>query len=734
MSFWLALVQGCPVFLLMLAVGAMVAHLVLEQGEETAATSSEDPAAAILIALGWAIGIIPLLAFIFHLAFSVPVTLWLLLGCSLINGVAAGLLLHRRRSAGASWRILFPLERVRAALGRSRVLLVAVAGVGLVYFLKYDNSLAQSSCLQEAVDVALGTPGNDLSVDLLSGNVGDARLGNVALLSTFGALFGDAGGRILATLCGFMMALGGFLIGRRVGGHAGWAWMALFLLPLNPYVASIPQIDGNLLALAFSAPVLALVVSRYSNWPLAGIQFGLVVMMRHAMLPAGLALICSSRIRTGDWKAAVRFLLAFTITTLPMHLHHYFSMGSFFRFESNTQFPEFPYSFLGFPFSWEGMLNWPFIDQVVRTPHNPFPMFATWPMVVADHLGLVLFAAMVLGFAAIWFSSTRQAAFWVFWSLVVLAGLMVQEAWDYVSKMGVILILFPAFVAWIVAGLALVLRRPAIGIPGLIVLIVAGQGLIGFVRDWKTVPDERYRSALYFKEDGPRTREGGEHLKYQAERITDIGLLPDMGRFSEFGPLLSRHKVLELFCSDDRGDSSSGIPWGWHPCESPGPGPAVTVELDLTSPLYGRQEVLRLTSDPPDVDLTLPGRSDTVYVHGLETPWGERPVKVWATAGTVTALFVSFLENPSDSGWSDSDCDNRIEACWVIAGLAGSPTPEGASRVIHHGSSRLRLRIPSGGVNVGLEINLAADRLLMWKGRVSATGIELNRPVEFWHN
>ena len=89
----------------------------------------------------------------------------------------------------------------------------------------------------------------DNPIDILASNRDDQRLGNTAVISSFVVLFRGLGFRVLYAFVGICLALGGYLLGRRVFKSSRWGWFVLFALPLNPYVAKIPLLDENILTL-----------------------------------------------------------------------------------------------------------------------------------------------------------------------------------------------------------------------------------------------------------------------------------------------------------------------------------------------------------------------------------------------------------------------------------------------------------------------------------------------------
>jgi hypothetical protein len=712
--------------------GALTASLVCPRGRSSDDRDHDYSVRWLLIAVGWAAGMVPSLSFFLCLATTARVSWWTLLLASLINSAVAIIALRRRH--GPNWPTTTHWKRLQSK-GAWGVILVAMV-LGLTYFLTYDNRChASESCIYRTAYAAVGlvAPSSDISpeVNLLTSNVEDARLGNTAVLATFLFLFHGFGFRLLYGICGLMLALGGYVLGRWIGGSRWWGFFALFLLPWNPYVASIPQLDENLLALSFSAVLLPFLSVGGGGWGAAGALFGVVATIRHVMLPAFPALLFAAVKSRSGWRGAIWSAAAFAMTIFMESLHHYLALGSVFRFESNSQFPPFEYRFCGFDFTYHGLFNWPFHEQIVRTPHNPFPMFITWPLLLADHLGLLLFATMVFGFFALWWQSRRQWSIWALWSLCVLGGLAVQEGWDILNKMWVIVILMGAFTAWIVAGGQAILRRPLLGV-ALVTIVMASVHYSAIaIRDWRVPPDERYLQV----EPGV-AEEDPEILDSDAERLTDLGLLPDLGRLNSNGPFLASPKVTELW--DDL--LSPGIvfdarPLGWFPREPPPRGPEVTVEIDLSERPFGRQDFVSVSDQPADLIVG----SVPTKIDGIKVPWDQRSLIAYAGIGDELTAVVLFYDESPDAAFPAELQEKRKERIleqrgWALGILLGEEEDVEVGRQIVHPSPKLRLRLPSGGLSLALERSIGADRILLYKGLVSPEGVSLALPFEPWDN
>lgn len=674
-----------------------------------------------LVAVAWGAGVVPTLAFFLHLFGGVRVGLGSIVAVSALHTV--GFAWWSRRSGGATWPRLPRLDRATAAV------LAAALAVGAFYVLKYDRYFAfNESCLHTTALIATGH--GEAGVRLLVENVEDARLGNTGVLAGFVGLFAQPGFRLLYGACGLLLALGGWLLGRLCGGRDVWGWVGLLLLPLNPAVAGIPLVDENLLALSFGLPALVLLMSGRS-WIGAGVLFALAVTMRHVLilsLPAVLLLVGSHSDRRSALKG---FVGAFVVVTLPENLHHLLApeIGSLLRFESNPQYPEFPYRFAGFELSWAGMLNWPAHDQIVRTPGYPFPTFVRWPLYVADRLGLLAFAAAAVGAVGSWWRDRRQAAFLLLYCGPVVAALALQEAWDVPNKMGVIVIAFPSFVAWAVHGADLAARHPRRTLPVLAAIIAVGWLGAGAVRDWRPPVDQRY----YDVYPGER-REYAPRVEDLADQLTGLGLLPDL-RSAGWRPAgrMVRELGRELL---DPAVEQRRHPWGWPPGEAAPPGVEIVVELDLAQPVHGRTDLLRVVPPGEPGPRPLEIRAgEILLVPQVRVAWDGAPAMLYGTRShDITSLQLFFADwemRDHPRRFTDSDSQEQCKLFLLAAGLDGDCD---RVRVVPDPGPVLRLRVVEGSFGVSSTINRAAQRVMLWRGVVTSDGARFEPGAELFHN
>jgi hypothetical protein len=106
---------------------------------------------------------------------------------------------------------------------------------------------------------------------------------------------------------------------------------------------------------------------------------------------------------------------------------------------------------LGTPFKFNGMLNWPFYDEVVRTPHFPLPVFLLLPLTVIRSFGLVLSALGLAGIAFLWRDDRAATVLLLLWVLPYFVFFLPQENWSEL-KMTFLLPIYPAMALLVLAG------------------------------------------------------------------------------------------------------------------------------------------------------------------------------------------------------------------------------------------------------------------------------------------
>jgi len=717
--------------LVLAASAAVASHCLRPENDENEAA---DPSSWWAIATAWAIGVIPMFALWLNLMAGTPLQGWVL-GCFAALNLALIRWL-RRDLVTRSW--IGTLRPPRAPSWAALAPLGAALAVAAIYALRYDGAHpVHDSCIYNAARAALGQFPE--AVNLWSENLEDARLGNSALLAGSALLFGGAGWRAIYAISGFLVALGAFIVGRDMGGSRRYGWLALVIIPLNPYTLSIALPDENLFTLAISGALAPLLLKRKPGGGVFGVLFGLVVLCRHIMVLALPAVVFALRgsTRRLRWTA----IGAFLVTVGPALVRHRVALESWWRFESHEQFPAFPYDIFGVEVLWNGMLNWPFVGELIRTPHNPFPTMVLWPLHLADRLGLVIFGLMLCGFVAIWWTRKKKgpnrAVLWALWALPSLGALAVQEAWDQPNKMGVVVMLFLAFAAWLVAGTAWVVRRPRWGVGVMVVIAAVGLFLVPAMRDWRVPIDERYVytwGAMYQAEI-PAV------VDREAARQTDLDLWPDYSVVGPFDRGFIWHNLRELGRQIVDGDAlAPSYPLQWFRTEIPSAGAPVTIAIDLSA-APGEVPYVIEAEGEPHLDITA-APADRVE---LQVPWDDRTVRGLATRSQgVNVVHFDFVMRHNPTAWDDAYggengvANSEEQRCGKIGWLLGRETydcPGSELEPTQLDSPIIRVRMPAGALTASWMLSPAGETLLLWKALVTSEGITILRDaVPFWHN
>jgi hypothetical protein len=429
--------------------------------------------------------------------------------------------------------------------------------------------------------------------------------------------------------------------------------------------------------------------------------------------------------------------------TLVGHIHHYVALGSITRFESFGQIGPFPHRFLG---PYEGLLQWPFAEHVIRTPWNPLPTALLWPAYLADHFGLLLFAAMLVGSVALVVRKRREGVFWWAWIGLAYLALSVQENWDVPNKMGVIYVLFHPFVIWAAFGLWISIHAPRTwGVAFVAVALLSGFGLHS-LRHLDVPADTRY----YEHWAGER-EEDPAYVRAELLRITDVDPWPDYGRLGPFSRVFEWQKVSGLVADlQDPSIDTTGTPYGWFPGESTNLNQSVAIELDLSQRLFDRDPnfVRRLEdSATVDVDLSTPG--PPVVIPNIRVSWTSRPVSVLFSRGQAQVTGVALIfeewptrERPVPCQEAESfEVDPRRCTLWdryhrglmMVLGWEAHDLLQ--AELVHVGGSRVSIRGPGGPISIVESVNNAGQNYLIWRAQLHPDeAVSLQGPHRVFHN
>jgi hypothetical protein len=330
----------------------------------------------------------------------------------------------------------------------------------------------------------------------------DQRIGTGILFAAPFALARVAAFRWGFAACWALTFLFGFLALRRLVGGFVVPLAAALVLVFNPFSLYLERLNGNLFGLGILTFLTFLLLEPAPCWWLIGLVYGVLGGIRNEAIVLGPMFLGALWWRTGDWRSLGLKLAQFTaaafLAILPVLLWNRFAYGQMLIHPSQVDHlegfrPTFPHHFLGLEFAFNGLLNVPFHDHLVRTPHFAFPTFVHWPLVTLQGLGLLLSAVTALGVVAAWRRARAQAGLLIFWYLIIFILFAAQENWEELKQTFMALHLFP-LMAFLAFGLDWLKRHArqlrAWMIPAALALAL-GLGVRALAH-WEVPADERW--------------------------------------------------------------------------------------------------------------------------------------------------------------------------------------------------------------------------------------------------
>ncbi|MCP4868126.1 MAG: hypothetical protein GY898_05355 [Proteobacteria bacterium] len=370
-----------------------------------------------------------------------------------------------------------------------------VAGHGIDFVLRDGTHLVEYE-LQGALPDDLVDP------DTFGIITKDQRLGAGMTSAPEFVLFGKAGFRLLFALCSGLVMLGGYLFGREVFGPRWPALAVGLVIALNPYTLAVNRLNPNQFALVggvLLCAVLARLLRTHSTalGPaiVAGLLFGAIGNIRPEAVVATPAFLWGlGATKEGRWKRLAVGCATAAIAVFPTLVWNSYALGNPLMHSSQyAEFqgfrPTFPHRFLGTTFEFNGLLNWPFHTEVVRTPHFPLPVFLLVPAQFLLTWGAVLIAAAGMGAWSLVTDPERRShgLLMLGWGIPTFLLLLPHENWDEL-KMTYALLTYPALGLAAAAGLEVLVEaaqakkaRPLLIGAGLVVLLVVGCRSLGSV-------------------------------------------------------------------------------------------------------------------------------------------------------------------------------------------------------------------------------------------------------------
>jgi len=285
----------------------------------------------------------------------------------------------------------------------------------------------------------------------------DQRIGTGIYFSLPFLYLGILGFRIFYAISGALIACFGFLTASRIFRNEGIGIFAGILLSLNPFIISVNNLNANTIGLMIVSMIIYLLLKKKTNWLLVGILYGVLGGIRNVTLILGPAIVAWMYMRNGTKRQLMILAAGAIIAIIPILFWNQFAFGGMLTHP--TQYselegfrPTFEHRFIFWDFEFNGLLNYPFHNILVRTPHFAFPTFLTIPFVIANSFGTVLVALSFFGFNYLWKKDRRLTVFFLLLFIPFFLFLAVQENWEEL-KTTFILLIFGPLVMFMAAGL-----------------------------------------------------------------------------------------------------------------------------------------------------------------------------------------------------------------------------------------------------------------------------------------
>lgn len=376
----------------------------------------------------------------------------------------------------------------------------------------------------------------------------DQRIGAGIFFSLPFLFFNIFGFRLFYALIGVMIATFGFFIGREIFKSEWMGFISSILISLNPFIISVNYLNANLLGLMIISIIIFLLLKRHINWFIIGLLYGIWGGVRNRALFFLPALLFWFYFSKATKKQFLLLFIGALLTISPILFWNHYAFGNMFTHP--TQYPAlggyrptFEHRFLFWNFQFNGLLNYPLYNKIIRTPHFAFPTYLTIPLVLIFCFGVVLFALIFFGIDLLWRDKRRLAIFLLLWLVPSYLFLIVQENWEEL-KTTFILLVFNPLTIFMAGGIRSLFTKNfktklllLIGICLMLVFFVKISSLIEVEQDlrwYERFPHavnsesglntltEEYRNDWRFF----YTPETKEEYKYQKKKLTQGNLLP----------------------------------------------------------------------------------------------------------------------------------------------------------------------------------------------------------------
>ena len=414
----------------------------------------------------------------------------------------------------------------------------------------------------------------------------DQRIGAAIQAAPFFRLFRVFGFRLLYALIPALTTMLFYLAVHHLTGRRWIAMITALGLMLNPFVLSYQSLNANFPALMLLVALLLMLQIEPFRPLVAGLLLGVFGGIRNmGIIYAPLFLIWvyfiaaertegkSLARRLGGLRGVGLFALGALLTILPITYWKEFAFGS--PLAHPSQFPHFQgfrptfeHTFMGLKFFFNGLLNFPFHTQWVRTPHFPFPVFLMIPLVFITAIGLIGVGLGFLGVKPLLREHRRTALMAMAWFAITCVFWAFQENWEEL-KMSFLFLGLPPLFLFVAFGIG---RLTAIGaIRGNFIALVSVSVVLIILT--------KFAFFLEF----PQDQRWYERFPKAAANVSQLSGLPEHKRLApEF--FLTRETDEERLEARQRMTSICLFPCQYLPLQTSWATIGTTVEKELAQP------------------------------------------------------------------------------------------------------------------------------------------------------
>lgn len=194
--------------------------------------------------------------------------------------------------------------------------------------------------------------------------------------------------------------------------------------------------NPNMMGMSIISLLIYLLVKQNPQGFIIGLIYGILGGIRNEAILFLPAIIYKLYVSSDKKiKEIPLFFLGAFFGILPILYWNAFAFGN--PFMHPTQFrgldgfrPEFVHRFLFWKFNFNGMLNYPFHNKIIRTPYFTFPVFILLPLTLISSFGIFLTSMIFTGSIRMFKKYRKIWIFLFLWFMPMFALLSVQENWS----------------------------------------------------------------------------------------------------------------------------------------------------------------------------------------------------------------------------------------------------------------------------------------------------------------